>query len=128
MLLEIATDWTTKFETMSEKLFLASTIMIVGFLIVFVILTIIIFSIKFMSASINFSSRFNKSKKIDTNLVPSQEETLTSDKVTVDLNQSDISDDELVAVLSAAIAAFTSSSVRTAPYPGFKIRRAKRIG
>lgn len=52
-ILSMAADWTNRFGTLQEKLFLGTSIALVGFLIVLILLTAIIFSILIMSGLIS---------------------------------------------------------------------------
>ena len=121
MLTAMSGGWIDKFDTMSDRLFLASTMMIVGLLIVFIILTIIIICIKAMSASINGFSKNEKKERpavapVKKEIVKAKPETVSSDEK-----------DEILAVIAAAIHAFSDVSTSDAPYPGFKVKSIRRI-
>lgn len=117
MLIALANGWINKFDTMSEKLFLASTMMIVGFSLVFIILVIIIIAIQVMSASIK---GFPKRKKQDK---PSAAPVKKAEPVPVRSDEND----ELIAAITGAIHAFGDTACVKAPYPGFIIKSVRRI-
>ncbi|MHB1483173.1 MAG: OadG family protein [Saccharofermentanales bacterium] len=111
-------SWTKEFGTLSEKTFLGSTMALVGISIVFIMLVVIVFSIFLMSSVINK----RKKKLISTEL-------LTGDAGIIDetIAATDHDDNELIAVITAAIAMISSSEEGNgAPYPGFKVRSIKR--
>ncbi len=114
MHIAMSEGWTSKFGTIGEKLFLATTLTIVGFVIVFIALTIVIFCIFIMSASIRSLSA--KAVKTETPEVPL-------------IIEAD--DNEIIAVITAAICAARASDIRpserSAPYPGFRVRSIRRV-
>jgi sodium pump decarboxylase gamma subunit len=119
----MAEGWTTQFETMSEKLFLATTLTIVGFSIVFIALFIIIICIRVMSGSVNSLSGRKKLKAVNTVKEPVLQESSEAPNV----NTEEYDDYELAAVITAAITASQTSGHRSAPYPGFRVRSIRRV-
>ena len=125
-IISMATEWTDQFGTLQEKLFLGTAIALVGFLIVFFLLTAIIISISIMSGVLKFSDKRKKTKK-ETAL----EITLESKEslgYKPDLTSSDDSQD-LIAVITAAVCVYMESGkVKSrAPYPGFRVKNIRRL-
>ena len=123
----MAESWTTQFGSMSEKLFLATTLTIVGFVIVFIALIIIIFCIMGMSASIRyFSGNDKRSGHKDKTVLPKGPvpETPQISDLYIDV---DDNEDEIIAVISAAITTARASEKRFAPDHGFRVRSIRRV-
>lgn len=115
----ILQSWTKEFGTLSEKTFLGTTMALVGISIVFIMLIVIVFSIFLMSKAINRHKKNSVSGAIITG-----DADIVADTVTV----ANHDDNELIAVITAAIAMISSSDEGNAtPYPGFKVRSIKRI-
>ncbi len=118
-----ATDWTNRYATTAERLFLGFTMMLVGLVIVFVMLLVISWAIRVMPL-------FMKKKR----------HTKAEDKSPVNVPAvrpaaapvAAAEDGQLVAVISAALtASLSESSVGAAPgFPGagFRVRRIRRLG
>ncbi len=121
----MAEGWTTRFGSMSEKLFLATTLTIVGVAIVFIALVIIIFCIKVMSVSIKtFSAKKDAAAVREIPDVVSPAVPVT-DTVSTYMDTED--NDMIIAVITAAITAARASDRITAPYPGFRVRSIRRV-
>ncbi len=125
-IISMATEWTDQFGTLQEKLFLGTAIALVGFLIVFILLTAIIISISIMSGVLNF---FDKRKKAMNETIAeiAVESTETSGSES-NLISSDDSED-LIAVITAAVCVYMESGKlkSQAPYPGFRVKNIRRL-
>lgn len=121
----MAEGWTTRFGSMSEKLFLATTLTIVGVAIVFIALVIIIFCIKVMSASIKkLSAKIDAAAIIEIpDVVPPAVPVTNAVSAFKDTEDHDM----IIAVIIAAITAARASDSITAPYPGFRVRSIRRV-
>ena len=120
--------WTTKFSTLSDKLFIGSTMALVGISIVFILLMIIVFSIFLMSAIIK-KSRINNSTETQTAGDAKNTISAVNEKSDAELSANPLNaDSELIAVITAAIAMISSSDGKAdAPYPGFKVRSIRKV-
>ncbi len=145
MLRALSMEWTQKFENMGDKLFLSTTMMIVGITIVFFALVFLIFYIQIFSKLIEGLSGLSKAarqKKIEAKLAAA-DSSLSSGQNTVNPSNTnkadtDLDEEEIVAVIGAVLAAYKAGltnsansanlgSGRPAPYPGFKVKSIKRI-
>jgi len=125
-IISMATEWTDQFETLQEKLFLGTSIALVGFLIVFILLTAIIFLISIMSGVLTFTGKKNNRKKqADKNLPMQSKKIIDSESYLTTTDDSE----ELIAVITAAICAYMKSDkVKSkAPSPGFRVRNIRRL-
>ena len=124
-ILSMAADWTNRFGTLQEKLFLGTSIALVGFLIVLILLTAIIFSILIMSGLISLSDKRKIRKKDSKTELPVLENIKAAE--TSGTYKDDHED--IVAVITAAVCAYMSSAnVRPgAPFPGFRVKNIRRL-
>jgi len=125
-IISMATEWTDQFGTLQEKLFLGTAIALVGFIIVFILLTAIIISISIMSGVLNFSDKRKISKKVEHPEVAL--ESKKSSGYESDLISSDESEDLIAAITAAVFAYMESGKVKSqAPYPGFRVKNIRRL-
>lgn len=117
-------EWTKQFETLSERLFLGTAMALVGFIIVFLLLIAIIIAISVMSGAISLFGIDNNSKKVkETKEVKVIKESKVEKEKDVLISE----DSSLVAIITAAIAAFTSSNNTKPLHPGFIVKKIRRL-
>lgn len=124
ILFSMAEEWTTKFATLSDKVFMGTAMLLVGFSIVFILLIVLIISITLMSKSVaGLHKKINSTDKA----TPKVNEIRPVTPVNIVQGTKD-EDLTLVAVITAAIAAMLSSETAKSPtYPGFKVREIRRV-
>lgn len=117
-------EWTTRFATLSEKIFMGTAMLLVGFSIVFIMLVILIICITLMSKSVTALHKKINSTDIT---IPKVKEINHVTPVKI-VHDTILEDHTLVAVITAAIAALLSSeSAKSPTYPGFKVREIRRV-